>query len=295
MRKRLSAVIVRKQKQQPPQEKLEAPESESEEEEEEEELYSPSLSDEEEEEEEEEESDEEEEEKKEITIDHILALADKIDAMKSKHPENKKQIEKMQQQYDTLFDKYNDLNEPEEPEEQIPIKPKAGEPPQPKAEESPQPKAEFLSTYQTYEQLQKLKSQPSYKTASPENKLEIQLRLKREINKKIERGETVTKKVKTGNSATIEALTKEIESKKPSAGKGLKHKPIKHVKEEIKQIEIKPIFNHDRFEILKGEIIAGNDSKDILKEFKKMLHDAVRKRLITHEELEEYLEEIDVN
>jgi len=173
-----------------------------------------------------------------------------------------------------------------EPEEQIPTKPKAGE---------PEVKAEFATTYQTYDQLQKFKGQPAYKTASPENKLEIQLRLKGEIDKKIKRGETVTKKVKTGNLATIEALEQEIASKKPSAGKGLKPKPIKHIKEEIKQIEIKPIFNHDRFEILKGEIIAGNDSKDILKEFKKMLHDAVRKRLMTHEELEEYLEEIDVN
>lgn len=268
MRKRLSAVIGRKQKQQPPpQEKLEAPASDSEEEEEEEGLYNPSLSDEEEE---------------------------------------------------GLYNQsLNDEEEEEEEEGEHKLEPAYVQEPEPKKQDIEikiQKLSDVVGSKNLQQAIARARKNP---TATIEQKIELVERYKNALTK--EGFADTSTKVKNANKE-IEILRQEQKTNKsktepgfvPSSQKQQKGNPLfnispktskkthgsglnKHIKEEIKQIEIKPIFNHDRFEILKGEIIAGNDSKDILKEFKKMLHDAVRKRLITHEELEEYLEEIDVN
>ena len=258
MRKRLSALIVRKQQQQPPpQEKLEAPASDSEEEEEEEGSYNPSLS--------------EEEEEEEEEGEHKLELA------------------------------YEPEPEPEPKTQDIEIKfQKLSE--------------KAVGSTQLQQAIARARKNPN---ATIDQKIELAERYKNSLTNE---GFKETSTKMTNANKEIEILKQEQKTNKsktepgfiPSSQKQQKENPLfnispkkpkkthgsglnKHIKEEIKRIEIKPIFNHDRFEILKGEIIAGNDSKDILKEFKKMLHDAVRKRLITHEELEEYLEEIDVN
>ena len=197
----------------------------------------------------------------------------------------------------TITDELDDLREPyikpkPAPAGPAPVSPAPVSPvpvsPAPVPAQVGPPSVIYKPKFTTDEQLYRYiygSGKTTYANDSNENKLQLLLRFQ-PLNK--------------GSDNTKETLRKDIETlqkliPQKATGEGFK-RPFKPIERPIeRQIEIKPIFNHNRFEILKGEIIAGNDSKDILKEFKKMLHDAVRKRLISHEDLEDYLDEIDVN
>ena len=151
----------------------------------------------------------------------------------------------------------------------------------------------FKPKFQTYTQLNRYaygSGKEKFDKQSKENQLVILKRLKKQMEAE-----------NKGSENTLLSTIQDIATLEDELGihKGAQEVQKEPPKEEVKQGEglriKKPVFNHDRFEILKGEIIAGNDSRTILKEFKQMLHDAVRKRLISNEELEEYLDEIDGN
>lgn len=231
----------------------------------------------------------------EIDLNELIKISLEIKDLEKNYPEQVEQVKELKQAYDDILE-----------EHVTPKKPEPAPAPAPAQKSdialkyaslmSPSTTATQLHTYIT----KKDKTSSSYEKLSLQQKIDINQSLYDKGGKPSANGQRAMKALK----AKIDDLKKELpeqETYKEEKAKPVVIKPVKPVKLESEgsgikpTMTIKPIFNHDRFEILKGEIIAGNDSKDILREFKKMLHDAVRKRLMTHDELEEYLEEIDVN